>query len=265
MENFPSIAIPGAGTRTVQKSDTVSLASLHHEKTGRTSVLPCPTDPDDVLAFDEELPRLDGRWSYQVAKRILDVMLVIALVPLLIPVVLALMVLVKLSSSGPVFFRQRRIGQNGQSFFLYKFRTMFSDSDSLLATHLAAMPEARQEWEQYYKLRVDPRVTRLGAALRRTSLDELPQILNVLTGHMSLVGPRPVVEEELLRYGTSLPFYTAAKPGITGLWQISGRGRLSYEARVSLDVHYVKTWSFLQDLRVLLKTAAAVWRCDGAY
>jgi lipopolysaccharide/colanic/teichoic acid biosynthesis glycosyltransferase len=265
MENFPSFTIPGARERSAQKSDIVSLASLHHQKTGRAPVLPCPTDSDDVLAFDQELPSLDDMWSYQIAKRILDVLLAIALVPVLIPVLLALTVVVKLSSRGPVFFRQRRIGQNGRSFYLYKFRTMFSDSDLLLATHLAAMPEARREWEQYYKLRVDPRVTRLGALLRRTSLDELPQILNVLVGHMSLVGPRPVVEEELLRYGASLPFYTAAKPGITGLWQISGRGRLSYEARVSLDVHYVKTWSLLQDLRVLLKTAAAVWRCDGAY
>jgi exopolysaccharide production protein ExoY len=244
MENFPSVTIPGARERSAQKSVKAPVASIH---------------------IHEELPRLDCRWSYQVAKRMLDVSLAIALVPLLIPVVLALIVVVKLSSSGPVFFRQRRIGQNGRSFYLYKFRTMSSDSASLLGNHLAAMPEACREWEQYYKLRLDPRVTRVGAVLRRTSLDELPQILNVLAGHMSLVGPRPVVEEELPRYGTSLPFYTAAKPGITGLWQISGRGRLSYEARVSLDVHYVKTWSLLQDLRVLLKTAAAVWRCDGAY
>jgi lipopolysaccharide/colanic/teichoic acid biosynthesis glycosyltransferase len=259
MENFPSITIPGARERIVPKSVLVPVPSLHHEENGKAPTLPCAGYSDD------ESPKLDSRWSYQVVKRILDVLLASAIVPLLIPVLVALAVVVKLSSGGPVFFRQRRIGQNGRSFYLYKFRTMFSDSDSLLAIHLAAMPEACQEWEQHFKLRVDPRVTRLGAALRRTSLDELPQILNVLMGHMSLVGPRPVVEEELPRYGTFLPFYTAAKPGITGLWQISGRGRLSYEARVSLDVQYVKTWSLLQDLRVLLRTAVAVWRCDGAY
>jgi exopolysaccharide production protein ExoY len=210
-------------------------------------------------------PHLQGRWSYRVAKRIFDIVLALALVPLVFPVLLILMAVMKLSSHGPVFYRQRRIGQFGRPFFLYKFRTMVPDGDSLLARHLEDTPEALQEWEQHYKLRADPRVTSLGAALRRTSLDELPQLVNVLAGHMSFVGPRPVVEEELPRYGGALAYYTAAKPGITGLWQVSGRGTLSYESRVLLDVQYVKSWSFVQDLKVLLKTPAAVRRCEGAY
>ncbi|MGC2403224.1 MAG: sugar transferase [Acidobacteriaceae bacterium] len=208
---------------------------------------------------------LQRKWSYRVAKRVFDIFLAVTLCPLLFPLLLALIALVRLSSKGPVFYRQRRVGQNGRSFYLYKFRTMFHDSDSLLATHLEDRPDARREWEQYYKLRVDPRVTCIGATLRRTSLDELPQIINVLAGQMSFVGPRPIVQEEMSRYGKALPFYTAAKPGVTGLWQVSGRGKLSYETRVCLDVEYVKTWSLLKDLRVLLKTGATVWRCEGAY
>ena len=142
---------------------------------------------------------------------------------------------------------------------------MFLHGDALLRDYLNTDPEARQEWEEHYKLRQDPRVTPLGAVLRRASLDELPQIVNVLLGHMSFVGPRPIVLDEISRYGAAFPLYSAAKPGITGLWQVSGRGTLSYQARVSLDVDYVTTWSFLKDLVVLLKTARVVCNCDGAY
>jgi exopolysaccharide production protein ExoY len=229
-----------------------SIDSLPHERAGRVFLL-------------ASAPHLQGKWSYRVAKRTFDIVLALAITPLAFPVMLVLMVVTRLSSRGPVFYRQRRIGQCGRSFFLIKLRTMVPNGDSLLASHLAVAPGAQQEWEQHYKLRADPRVTWLGAILRRTSLDELPQLVNVLAGHMSFVGPRPVVEEELPRYGDALAYYTAARPGITGLWQVSGRGRLSYETRVSLDVSYVKNWSLARDLRILLKTAAAVWRCDGAY
>ena len=204
-------------------------------------------------------------WSYRVAKRVFDVALALVLLPFLIPVCLLLMLLIKCSSPGPVFYKHRRIGQDNRSFDLYKFRTMFQHGDSLLADYLATTPEARREWQEHYKLRWDPRVTRLGAVLRRASLDELPQIVNVLLGQMSFVGPRPIVHDEICRYGAAFSFYTAAKPGITGLWQVSGRGTLSYEMRVSLDILYVTTWSFFQDLLVLLKTARAVWVSEGAY
>jgi exopolysaccharide production protein ExoY len=204
-------------------------------------------------------------WSYRVGKRVFDVALALLLLPFLLPVCLLLMLLIKCSSEGPVFYKHLRIGQDGRAFYLYKLRTMFLHGDALLEDYLATSPEARQEWDEHYKLRWDPRVTPLGAVLRRASLDELPQIVNVLLGHMSFVGPRPIVHDEIPRYGAAFRFYTAAKPGITGLWQVSGRGTLSYEARVSLDVSYVTTWSFLDDVLVLLKTARVVCNSEGAY
>jgi exopolysaccharide production protein ExoY len=204
-------------------------------------------------------------WSYRVAKRIFDLVLAVALLPVLLPVCLLLMLLIKCSSKGPVFYRHLRVGQDSRTFYLYKFRTMFLHDQALLEAYLATNADARREWEEQYKLRWDPRVTPLGAVLRRKSLDELPQIVNVLLGHMSFVGPRPIVHDEIRRYGAAFPFYAAAKPGITGLWQVSGRGAVSYETRVSLDMIYVMTWSFVQDLSVLLKTVRAVCRSEGAY
>jgi exopolysaccharide production protein ExoY len=204
-------------------------------------------------------------WSYRVAKRLFDVLLALALLPFFLPVCLLLMLLIKCSSRGPVFYKHLRVGQDSRDFYLYKFRTMFEHGDALLEAYLATTEEARQEWDQHHKLRWDPRVTPLGAVLRRTSLDELPQIVNVLLGQMSFVGPRPIVRDEIRRYGAAFPFYSAAKPGITGLWQVSGRGTLSYETRVSLDIRYVTTWSFFHDLRVLVKTARAVCDSEGAY
>jgi exopolysaccharide production protein ExoY len=204
-------------------------------------------------------------WSYRVAKRILDLVLAVALLPVLLPVCLLLMLLIKCSSKGPIFYKHLRVGQDSRAFYLYKFRTMFLHDQALLDAYLASNADARREWDAQYKLRWDPRVTPVGAVLRRTSLDELPQVVNVLLGHMSFVGPRPIVHDEVRRYGAAFPFYAAAKPGITGLWQVSGRGAVSYEKRVSLDILYVTTWSFAQDFWVLLKTARAVCRSEGAY
>jgi exopolysaccharide production protein ExoY len=204
-------------------------------------------------------------WSYRVAKRALDLALAIALLPFLLPICLLLMLLIKCTSKGPVFYRHLRVGQDSRNFHLYKFRTMFIKSDTILEAYLATDPVARQEWTERYKLRRDPRVTPLGSVLRRTSLDELPQIVNVLLGHMSFVGPRPIVHDEICRYGGAFALYAAVKPGITGLWQVSGRGTLSYAARVSLDTQYVMTWSLPHDLRVLLRTARVVLASVGAY
>lgn len=234
----------------------LSVPEKRSETLGRLSFAP------DAVATRHLLPH---SWSYRVAKRTFDLMLAVSLIPLVVPVCLLLMALIKCSSNGPIFYRHLRIGQHGRNFYLYKFRTMFLHGDALLESYLATYPEARREWEAYYKLRWDPRVTRLGAFLRRTSLDELPQVVNVLLGHMSFVGPRPIVQEEIRRYGEAFPFYAAAKPGITGLWQISGRGTVAYQTRVSLDVRYAITWSLLQDLQLLLKTPRAVCNSDGAY
>jgi exopolysaccharide production protein ExoY len=195
----------------------------------------------------------------------LDLVVSIASLPVVLILVAAVSVLVKATSPGPIFYRHIRIGLRGKPFGLWKFRTMRHQSNDLFWNHLAESAEAQREWARYQKLKKDPRITKVGTFLRRTNLDELPQVLNVLLGDMSLVGPRPVVEEELKRYGAGGALYTAVLPGITGLWQVSGRGSLPYERRVALDVEYVSTWSFARDLMVLTKTLNAVWTRRGAF
>jgi lipopolysaccharide/colanic/teichoic acid biosynthesis glycosyltransferase len=203
--------------------------------------------------------------AYRIGKRLLDLMLSIAALPAVLILVAIVAVLVKASSPGPIFYRHMRVGLKNKSFGLWKFRTMFYQSDSMFWNHLSQSAEARREWVRYRKLRHDPRITKIGSFLRRTNLDELPQLLNVLLGDMSLVGPRPIVEEELKRYGAGGALYTAVLPGITGPWQVSGRGCLPYEKRIALDVEYVSTWSFTRDLMVLTKTLNAVWTGRGAF
>ena len=165
---------------------------------------------------------------------------------------------------GPVFYGHTRIGQGGESFKCYKFRSMVPNADALLAHILETDPVARAEWESDHKLQDDPRITPIGHWLRKTSLDELPQLWNVLRGEMSLVGPRPVVTEELARYGKHLVYYTEGKPGMTGLWQISGRSNLDYRRRVYLDCWYVKNWTIWYDIVILLKTMKVVLMRQGA-
>jgi lipopolysaccharide/colanic/teichoic acid biosynthesis glycosyltransferase len=203
--------------------------------------------------------------AYRIGKRSLDLVVSIACLPVVLILVAAVSVLVKATSPGPIFYRHIRIGLRGKPFGLWKFRTMRHQSNDLFWNHLAESAEAQREWARYQKLKKDPRITKVGTFLRRTNLDELPQVLNVLLGDMSLVGPRPVVEEELKRYGAGGALYTAVLPGITGLWQVSGRGSLPHERRVALDVEYVSTWSFARDLMVLTKTLNAVWTRRGAF
>jgi lipopolysaccharide/colanic/teichoic acid biosynthesis glycosyltransferase len=170
-----------------------------------------------------------------------------------------------LQDGGPVLFAHRRIGRGGKPFFCYKFRSMAVDAESRLAELLARDPAAREEWARDHKLRDDPRVTPLGAFLRRSSLDELPQLFNVLQGTMSLVGPRPIVDAEISRYGKRFHHYCAVKPGITGLWQVSGRSDLSWEDGLRLDLYYVENWSLAADVVILWKTIGAVMASRGAY
>jgi undecaprenyl-phosphate galactose phosphotransferase len=172
----------------------------------------------------------------------------------------------RVSQSGrPIFYRHERIGKGGQRFGCFKFRTMVPDACRVLADHLVADPEAQAEWDRDHKLKDDPRITPFGAWLRRTSLDELPQLFNVMRGEMSLVGPRPVIEDELARYGHNAVYYLETTPGITGLWQVSGRNELDYRRRVHLDSWYVKNWSLWCDVIILIKTPRAVLRGHGAY
>jgi undecaprenyl-phosphate galactose phosphotransferase len=170
-----------------------------------------------------------------------------------------------LRTGRPAFYHHSRIGKGGRPFQCVKFRTMVPDAERVLREHLAAHPEAEAEWDRDHKLKDDPRITPIGAWLRRTSLDELPQLINVMRGEMSLVGPRPVVDDELARYGDNLIYYIETTPGLTGLWQISGRNDIDYRRRIHLDCWYVRNWSLWYDLVILLKTPRVVLRGNGAY
>jgi lipopolysaccharide/colanic/teichoic acid biosynthesis glycosyltransferase len=203
--------------------------------------------------------------KYELGKRIFDVALAIAILPIVALMIAVIACLIALTSRGPIFFRHRRIGQHGREFLIWKFRTMHIRADWILAEHLKRDPSAREEWHLSHKLRLDPRITSLGRILRKTSLDELPQILNVLSGDMSFVGPRPIVRAETVKYADRFVYYLAAVPGITGLWQVSGRSDVSYEARTLLDETYVCKWSMIRDLWILLKTPRAVVNRNGAY
>lgn len=204
-------------------------------------------------------------FRYRVIKRFLDVLLVVLASPLLVPLFLVVAATVRLSSPGPVLFSHRRIRKHGAFFTMWKFRTMCQDSAQVLEDYLAKNPVARAEWRETHKLRHDPRVTRVGIFLRRFSLDELPQFWNVLEGTMSLVGPRPIVAAEVEKYGEYFVEYCKVKPGITGLWQVSGRSEVTYEERVQLDCKYVRDWSLGNDLKILSRTTFSVVNQDGAY
>ena len=184
---------------------------------------------------------------------------------MILPGIALIAALVKLGSRGPVFYGHERIGEGGRTFRAWKFRTMVQNADDLLEKYLESNPELRAEWAAHHKLRTDPRVTKIGRFLRQTSLDELPQIWNVTRGEMSLVGPRPIVREEAVKYGEELDLYGMVRPGITGLWQVSGRSDTSYEGRVAMDVHYVRNWSVWLDIYLLARTVGVVLRRQGAY
>jgi Undecaprenyl-phosphate galactose phosphotransferase WbaP len=213
----------------------------------------------------QQVPRLTLHRGRHTAKRVVDLFLILALSPpiLLLSAIIAL--LLKLESRDPVLYRQERIGLGGHRFYTWKFRTMIHDADAVLAKYLEQHSELREEWERNHKLRNDPRVTWAGRILRRTSLDELPQLWNVLKGEMSLVGPRPIVEQETVRYGDHFGEYLQALPGITGLWQVSGRNDLSYDERVALDVYYVRQWSVWMDMQIMAQTVSVVLQGKGAY
>lgn len=173
---------------------------------------------------------------------------------------------IKKEDPGPIFFAHERIGKNGKPFPCYKFRSMVTNSQEMLQQYLAENPAAKEEWEREFKLKNDPRVTPIGKMLRRTSLDELPQIFNVLRGEMSLVGPRPVIQEELDKYyGETAKLYCTVKPGITGLWQVSGRSDTTYDERVAMDESYINNRSLLGDIVILWKTISVVALKKGAY
>jgi len=212
------------------------------------------------------LMRLQSRRS-RILKRSGDVLFSLLALALGAPLFVLLGLLVKLSSPGPVFYVQQRVGRGYRSFGCIKFRTMRRDADRLLSALLAESPDLKEEFRNDFKLRHDPRITPLGKFLRRSSLDELPQFLNVLRGEMSVVGPRPIVRKELPRYGDRMDEVLAVRPGLTGLWQVSGRNNLSYAERVALDVRYARHRSLRLDLTILWRTMAVILdpRDRGAY
>lgn len=205
-----------------------------------------------------------AKWSSRVLKRLFDIVGSLAIIAVLSPALIYISRKVK-KDGGPAIYGHERIGKDGRSFKCLKFRSMVINSKEVLADLLENDPIAKDEWDATFKLKNDPRITKIGQFLRRTSLDELPQLFNVLKGEMSLVGPRPIITAELERYNEEVDYYLLSKPGMTGLWQVSGRSDVDYETRVYLDAWYVKNWSMWNDIAILFKTIGVVLKKDGAY
>ena len=222
------------------------------------------------VLFTEEILMLHLRNNLamrrnKIYKRIFDLVCTICGGLLILPIIAVIALLVAIDNRGNVIFAHRRIGKDGKEFPCYKFQSMVPNAQEILQDYLAKNPEARKEWDESFKLTNDPRVTKLGSFLRKTSLDELPQLWNVIKGDMSLVGPRPIVKKEIERYGEYFREYAMVLPGITGMWQASGRSDTTYEERVSMDTWYVRNWSVWLDIMYLAKTFTAVIFGKGAY
>jgi len=226
---------------------------------------PAAPAPAAAVARVPDPSPLAASRAWRACKRLLDLVASAVLIVVTFPLMLAVAVAIELESPGPVLFRHRRVGRGGREFDLLKFRTMVPDAEERLEACLRADPALLAEWNATHKLREDPRVTRVGRILRRSSLDELPQLFNVLLGQMSLVGPRAVVREELPRFGELAPAILSVKPGLTGLWAVSGRSDVGYDERARLEHRYVTGWSFGLDLRILARTIPVVVRGHGAY
>ena len=213
-------------------------------------------------------PRLEARRTRRhlalALKRSTDIVGALVFFTLFLPLFLAVCAGVKLTSPGPIFYAQYRVGRGGRLFRFYKFRSMVVDADAALARFLDTDHQAMKQWSEFQKLERDPRVTPFGRLIRRASLDELPQFWNVLRGDMSLVGPRPCMPQQEGYYRQYWRHYCAMRPGLTGLWQVSGRNRLTYDERVRLDVRYVDEWTLGVDLSILLRTVQAVIRGEGS-
>ncbi|HBX7448422.1 TPA: undecaprenyl-phosphate galactose phosphotransferase WbaP, partial [Klebsiella pneumoniae] len=205
-----------------------------------------------------------AKLSSRIIKRTFDIIGSLGIIIILSPLLIYISNKVK-KDGGPSIYGHERIGKGGKPFKCLKFRSMIVNSNEVLSRVLETDPEAKKEWDLTFKLKKDPRITKIGAILRRTSLDELPQLFNVLRGEMSLVGPRPIIRAELERYNDEVDYYLLSKPGMTGLWQVSGRSDVDYETRVYLDAWYVKNWSMWNDIAILFKTIGIVLKKDGAY
>jgi Undecaprenyl-phosphate galactose phosphotransferase WbaP len=220
-------------------------------------------DMQGVLALELRRNLLSRNSLY--AKRVMDLVLLCLSLVVTLPLAAVISLAILVESGQPVIFGHLRIGKDGKPFTAWKFRSMIGGADQALTKAVDNLPELREEWNSRQKLRMDPRLTRVGRALRRTSMDELPQLWNVLLGQMSLVGPRPIVADEIPRYGEAIRLYTQVPPGLTGLWQVSGRSDTTYAERVRLDTHYVRSWSIWMDIVILVRTVWIVLAGTGAY
>jgi undecaprenyl-phosphate galactose phosphotransferase, wbaP len=264
------ITAPGMDSERLEKlvtkiqplvRDVLFVPDLMMLPLGHVGVEPFYTEKVFMLSIRNNLARRRNR----LAKRIFDLVATVVGGLLILPILLILAVLVGIDNKGRIIFAHRRVGRKGKLFPCYKFQSMVPDAQERLEEYLAKNPAAREEWEESFKLANDPRVTKLGGFLRKTSLDELPQLWNVLMGDMSLVGPRPIVTKEIERYGDYIREYYMVSPGITGMWQVNGRSDTTYEERVAMDTWYVRNWSVWIDLVYLFKTVKTVFTGKGAY
>ena len=256
-------------TKRISDGEVLKLISLKRKKGVYIKMVPeSYLFFSKRISFDEisgipvmelEISNLEGFQGY--IKEIIDIVLGTIGLILFSPLFIIIAILIKLDSEGPIFYKHLRVGRYGKPFYLWKFRTMYKDADKILDKY----PELKKEFEKEFKLKNDPRVTRIGKFLRKFSLDEIPQIFNILKGEMSIVGPRPVTFMELEKYGEYKDEVLRVKPGLTGLWQVSGRSDLDYARRIALDLYYIQNWSLLLDIKIILKTIPAVFLGKGAY
>jgi Undecaprenyl-phosphate galactose phosphotransferase WbaP len=230
---------------------------------GVTNIWMSVRDFDGILGFASS-QNLKMFWNLGI-KRFIDLSIVIIGGLIILPFLLVFALLIKLTSPGPILYGHTRLGLNGQHFKAYKFRSMVVNAEEKLELILESNPDIKEEWEINRKLKNDPRVTKIGRFLRRTSFDEFPQLINILRGEMSLVGPRPIVDDEIKRYGEDFNRIFSVRPGLTGLWQVSGRSDTNYAERVALDTYYLQSWSVWMDLWILYKTVGVVLKGKGAY
>lgn len=242
------------GFRHLQVLTSIPSISVHSITTGSINHLL-------TLEMHNNLSRRHN----QILKRSIDIAGALGGGLLISPVLIIIAICIKLGSPGPIIYHQERIGKNGKRFKILKFRSMVTNSDEALNNYLSKNPEARSEWENSHKLKKDPRITRIGKFLRKYSLDELPQLWNVIIGEMSLVGPRPIVDAETSKYGNNFKLYTTVKPGMTGFWQTRGRSNTSYTNRVELDSFYVQNWSIWLDIIIFFDTFSVVTSGSGSY
>jgi exopolysaccharide production protein ExoY len=251
-----SQAREGAATApSWQQAATAAVSRPRRAFGGKTVLANSPASSSDSAA------RVVGGG----VKRGFDIAAASTAILFLLPMFCLIALAIKLWDRGPVFYRHRRIGLGGTSFDCLKFRSMVVNGDEVLSRHFAANGAAAREWEGSRKLKDDPRVTPLGASMRKTSIDELPQLVNILKGEMSFVGPRPIVSAEMPKYGEAIGHYLSARPGLTGPWQVSGRNDVDYTTRVELDCGYVEDWSFWRDVVIIVKTARVVVTARGCY